>query len=55
MQGETGERWRELCEQAAIEQDSEKLLHLISEITRMLGEKEQRLLHQRQIKEQGAG
>jgi hypothetical protein len=33
----------ELCEQAAVEQDSEKLLELIKEIDRMLEEKEQRL------------
>jgi hypothetical protein len=43
MQGETGERWRKLCEQAAIEQDHEKLLELAKEIERLLDEKEQRL------------
>jgi hypothetical protein len=32
-----------LCEQAAIEQDSERLMALIQEINRMLDEKEQRL------------
>jgi len=29
MQGDTAERWRKLCEQAAIEQDPEKLMELI--------------------------
>ena len=43
MQGQTGERWRRLCEQAAIEQDQQRLLELTSEITRLLAEKEERL------------
>jgi len=43
MQGETKERWMELCEQAAVEQDSEKLLILTQEINRLLQEKEIRL------------
>ena len=43
MQGETGERWRKLCEQAAIEQDPQKLLQLIEEIDRLLEVKEERL------------
>lgn len=33
------ERWRELCAQAAVEQDPQKLLALVTEITRLLGEK----------------
>jgi ABC-type transporter Mla subunit MlaD len=37
------ERWLELCEQAAVEQDADKLFTLIHEITRLLDEKEQRL------------
>jgi hypothetical protein len=44
MQGEKGERWRDLCAQAAVEQDADKLLELTREITRLLDEKEQRLL-----------
>jgi hypothetical protein len=36
MKGPTRERWIELCEQAAIEQDREKLLELTTEITRLL-------------------
>jgi len=43
MQGETGERWRKLCEQAAVEQDPDRLLELAQEITRLLDEKEQRI------------
>jgi hypothetical protein len=43
MQGQTKEHWMELCEQAAVEQDSDKLLQLISEINRMLDQKEERL------------
>ena len=33
----------ELCEQAAVEQDSEKLMKLVNEINRMLDDKDQRL------------
>ena len=43
MQGETGERWRKLCEQAAVEQDPDRLLELAQEIDRLLDEKETRL------------
>jgi hypothetical protein len=43
MQGETKERWMELCEQAAVEQDTEKLMKLIEEINRMLDDKDERL------------
>jgi hypothetical protein len=41
--GQTGELWKQLCAQAAIEQDSEKLLELTKEINRLLAEKEERL------------
>jgi hypothetical protein len=37
------ERWEYLCEQAAVEQDSEKLIALIQEINRLLDEKKIRL------------
>ena len=40
---EDREKWTELGEQAATEQDSEKLLKLIAEIDRLLAEKENRL------------
>jgi hypothetical protein len=43
MQGKTKERWIELCEQAAVEQDREKLLELVAEINRLLTEKDERL------------
>lgn len=39
MQGETKQRWEELCEQAAIEPDSDKFLDLIREINRLLEER----------------
>ncbi len=38
----TEERWRELCAQAAVEQDSQKLMDLVLEITRLLDEKNDR-------------
>lgn len=47
MQGETGERWLELCQQAAVEQDTDKLLQLIREINELLEAKERRLHGQR--------
>ncbi len=47
MQGEKRERWLELCELAAIEQDPVKLLKLVKEINDLLLEKEQRLLKAR--------
>ena len=43
MQHEKKEHWMTLCQQAAVEQDPERLLHLIAEIARMLDEKEDRL------------
>ncbi len=46
MKGKTKDHWVELCEQAAVEQDSEKLLELINEIDRMLAEKDQRLMRE---------
>jgi hypothetical protein len=36
------EKWMELCELAANEQDANKLMALITEINRLLEEKEQR-------------
>jgi hypothetical protein len=43
MKGETKERWQELCELAANEQDPDKLSDLVDEIDRMLEEKQNRL------------
>jgi hypothetical protein len=56
MQGESRERWQKLCEQAAVEQDPQRLMELINEINSLLSEKEERLLRQQQIqaKEKGA-
>jgi hypothetical protein len=43
MTGEKRERWMELCEQAANEQDRDRLLALTKEIDQLLREKESRL------------
>ena len=43
MKGERKEYWMHLCEQAANEQDPDKLMELVEEINRLLEEKEQRL------------
>jgi hypothetical protein len=43
MIGKTKERWQELCEQAANEQDPKKLMALVKEINRLLEEKQARL------------
>src|SRR5438128_3067941 len=43
MEGEKRERWMRLCVEAAVGQDSNRLLELISEIDRLLREKEMRL------------
>jgi len=38
------ERWTELCRQASVEQDPRKLLLLVTEINRLLAERQDRLL-----------
>jgi len=43
MQGKVKEDWMHLCEQVAIEQDTERMIELVRELNRMLDEKEQRL------------
>ena len=43
MEGEKRERWMRLCVEVADEQDSNRLLELISEIDCLLHEKEMRL------------
>jgi hypothetical protein len=43
MQGLKKERWFQLCQQAAVEQDPTKMLELITEINDLLEEKEKRL------------
>lgn len=47
MKDKTKELWKYYCEQAAVEQDPDKLLELVKEINRMLEEKETRLLRVR--------
>jgi hypothetical protein len=43
MNDKTKERWLQLCEQAAVEQNPERLLKLVNEIVRMLDEKNERM------------
>jgi hypothetical protein len=47
MPDEKKERWLELCEQAATEQDSEKLLALVGEINHLLQQREESLKRRR--------
>lgn len=49
MQGPVKERWQILCEQAANEQDPQKLMDLVREINRLLEEKQKRLTAKRNI------
>jgi hypothetical protein len=48
MIGQNKERWRELCEQVAVEQDPKKLVELTTEIYRHLEEMRRRL-HRRRL------
>ncbi len=43
MDLETKEQWLILCEQAAVEQDPARLLTLVTEINRLLDEKQRRV------------
>jgi hypothetical protein len=43
MQGANKERWKVLCEQAAVEQDPKKLLELTRQINELLLGKQRRL------------
>lgn len=43
LKAKNKQEWEQLCAQAAVEQDSARLMELIQEITRMLDQKEQRL------------
>jgi SMC interacting uncharacterized protein involved in chromosome segregation len=55
MQAETEERWRQLCEQAILEKDPDKLKKIIQEINGLLEAKEKRLASLNQgAKEKGA-
>ncbi|MGA8500744.1 MAG: hypothetical protein WB683_04295 [Candidatus Sulfotelmatobacter sp.] len=42
MQGETKERWRELCEQAIFEQDPDRFIATIQELIQVLDDNEER-------------
>jgi len=53
MRGEKKEKWMALCEQAANEQDPEKLMALVAEIDRLLAEKQQHLGKQEPSPETG--
>jgi hypothetical protein len=44
MKGEEKERWMELCERAANEQDGKKLMELIAQINILLDLKQRRLM-----------
>jgi hypothetical protein len=44
MKGETLEDWQKLCDEAAKEQDPQRLLELVKRINFLLEQKEQRLL-----------
>jgi hypothetical protein len=48
------ERWMDLCRQAAVEQDPDKLLALVQEIDRLLAEKSNRLLGVHEKKDKDA-
>jgi len=43
MKGPTRELWMQLCEQAAVEQDPNRLLDLVKQINTLLEQKERRL------------
>jgi hypothetical protein len=43
MNGENKEQWMRLCELASKEQDPDKLMQLVQEITRLLEERERSL------------
>jgi len=45
MQGANKERWWILCEQAANEKDSQRLMELVKEINDLLEKKQNRLNH----------
>jgi hypothetical protein len=46
MKGETKKRWEQLCEEAAVERNSERLIQLVKELDRALDNKEARVMRQ---------
>jgi hypothetical protein len=53
MQAETKQRWQELCEQAATEQDPEKFFELIREINDLLEARRQGLVNGKAVSATG--
>jgi hypothetical protein len=53
MQGESKQRWEELCEQAATEQDPDKFFDLIREINRLLEERRANLSDKKPLRAAG--
>lgn len=53
MVGERNQEWLHLCELASKEQDPEKLMVLVREITRLLEEREERLKARRSEPDRG--
>jgi invasion protein IalB len=51
MRAETRERWQQLCEQAANEQDPRCLTELVCEIDQILAEKQKRLRAAKEVPE----
>ena len=49
MKRENLESWQHLCAQAEVEKDPQKLLDLVKEIDRLLGEKQDRLKRKPQL------
>ena len=54
MQGEAKDRWMKLCEQAAIEQDSNKLIDLVRQINDLLSEKQRRIESRKPLSSTGS-
>ena len=48
MQGETKERWKQLCEEASTEQDCVRLVELVQEVNRLLEAKQLRLRNKKE-------
>ena len=48
MQDEKEKRWAELCRQAVVERDADRLVDIMDQINRMLYEKQQRLKQEHQ-------
>jgi hypothetical protein len=55
MEGQTRERWLDLCRQATVEQDPDKLLALVQEINDILEAKEARLKNRKPPPGAGSG